>query len=132
VAAVLPSNQFQLSEPVVGADGTITESFNTPGAGTVTGTATTGVPGKLNVTAAKKKKKKKKATTVVYGTGTVALNGPGLVTLKIPQSAAAKKALKKAKKLQVSLAVTFTPLGGTPNTKTTSVTVSGKKGKKKH
>jgi hypothetical protein len=109
-----PSNDFQMSKPVVGRNGTLVIALNVPGAGIVTGAAKTKV---------KARKRRKKAKTIRYGKGTVAASSAGLVTLRIPASRAARKALTRLRKLTVSVAVTYTPVGGSPKTRRTSVAV---------
>lgn len=91
----------------------LTFTVQLPGAGSLKAAATTKV-GKKNVNA---------------GSATGTVKGAGRVTLRIKLSAAAKKALARAKskKITVKVAFTFTPTGGTANTVTKNVTVKAAK-----
>jgi len=117
------SNAFELGPAIVTQDRTIAIPLELPGPGTVKGVAKT----KIRLTSSALAGAKKKTKTITYGRGKLNAAGRGLVTLKIPPSAAAKKALKTARKLKVNVAVTFTPTGGRPGTKTTTATVFGEK-----
>ena len=117
------SNAFELGPAIVTQDRTIAIPLELPGPGTVKGVAKT----KIRLTSSALAGAKKKTKTITYGRGKLNAAGRGLVTLKIPPSAAAKKGLKTARKLKVNVAVTFTPIGGRPGTKTTTATVFGEK-----
>ncbi len=103
-----PSNVFSVDSARVSKTGVISLTLRLPGAGTVA-VAATG-PKKLKVGSA---------------TGTAKAAGNLKVTIK--PSSKTKKALKKTKKLKVSLAVTFTPAGGKAAKQTKKLTLKGKK-----
>ncbi|HEV3229580.1 MAG TPA: hypothetical protein VGY97_08910 [Solirubrobacteraceae bacterium] len=127
---VVISNAFTFT---LGTDnkGDVIATIHDPGAGTLTGSATSKVKGKLRIaSAARKHHKKKQARTLTYGTASTTSTGAGTVTLTIRPTQKAKKALKKAKRLNVAVSVTYSPTGGTPRTQTASITV--KQAKKKH
>jgi hypothetical protein len=108
------SNKFTISSARVSGT-SIRVSLQLPGAGKV-------------VVASSTKPKKGKAITLAAKTVTAARSGTQTVTVAL--SAKAKKALKKDKKLKVTLKVTFTPAGGSANTVSKAVTVKQpKKGK---
>jgi VCBS repeat-containing protein len=81
---------------------------------------TIGSKGKLTLIGTFGSKKKK-----TYGKFVLIAKAGGKFTLKIKPSPAALKALKKAKKLKVTLTIKFEPIGGTRNVKTKTVTVNG-------
>jgi hypothetical protein len=127
-AAQPPSNEFSVRTPTVGKGKSITLLVNSPGEGVFTATALTMV-GRVRAAIATRHRNttKHKGLSVRYGTGTVAAKRAGPVLLVVPPSTTAKEALKRIKHLSVSISVTFTPTGGTSNTKTVSVTVTGHK-----
>ncbi|MBJ7457962.1 MAG: hypothetical protein JHD02_02110 [Thermoleophilaceae bacterium] len=71
--------------------------------------------------------KGKKTTNQVAGAGSVTVTGDGNFTLKFKLNAAAKKYLKKKKKLAVNVTITYTPSGAAPITKTVKLTFKAKK-----
>jgi hypothetical protein len=97
-------------------------TFRLPGAGRLQVTAT-------GTYTQKTKRKGKKATsrkrTVTVGKATVAVTRAGDVSVKLPMSAASRKALKTAKRITVKVTVVFTPSGGQPNTVTRTLTLRG-------
>jgi hypothetical protein len=100
------------------------------GPGTVSGIAT--VPA---AQAAKAKKCKAhyvlrqgKCVSTIYGTGSLHVSIAGRVTLTIKPTSKTLAALRKGKRLQVTVAVTYRPAGGgKATTKTETITVRGKK-----
>jgi ABC-type phosphate transport system substrate-binding protein len=109
-----PSNQFSLLRKSISSKtGGATISVKLPGAGQLemVGTAKSG-------------KKKIKVGRVVLN---VVKGGTFDLTLK--PSAAAKKTLRKKGSLRVTVQFTFTPVGGTASSSTSSVTLKLKKGK---
>jgi hypothetical protein len=60
----------------------------------------------------------------VYGMGTASSTGPGTFTLTMRPSKKVREALKKSTRVKVSVALTFTPQGGTARTKNGSETVA--------
>jgi ABC-type phosphate transport system substrate-binding protein len=108
-----PSNAFTISS--ARASGTsIRLSLQLPGAGKISVASST---------------KPKKGKAINLAAKSVAVTKAGAQTVTVSLSAKAKTALKKDKKLKVTLKVTFTPTGGTAKTVTKSVTV--KRAKKK-
>jgi streptogramin lyase len=61
-----------------------------------------------------------KRASLPYGQLSRVATSPGAVALTLSPSAAAKRLLRKGRRLGVSIAVTFTPAGGTPSTKRVS------------
>jgi hypothetical protein len=109
-----PSNDFQMSTPIVGRNGTLSIPLDLPGPGRATASAKTSVV----VT----RKKHRKTKTVKYGSSK-AVTARGLATMKIHASPSARTALTKLRKLKVSVSVTYTPTGGTAKRRTKRVTV---------
>lgn len=72
---------------------------------------------------AKQRKGAKKLGTVSYGRASVTTSRPGRFRLTIKPLSRLRAQLRSGKKLNVQIAVTFSPTGGTPNTKTVRVTV---------
>ncbi len=54
-----------------------------------------------------------------------------MVKVTLKPTAAGKKVLKKKGKLRQKMSITFTPTGGTPNTKTKTITIKRKVEKKR-
>jgi hypothetical protein len=122
-AATPPSNQFSILKPrSASASGVIELSIRLPGPGVVTGTGTTKLRAGLSAAGTKKR-----ARVLVYGSGRLVVATAGAAALKIAPSPAARRVLRKIKKLKVSVSVTFTPTGGAPNTKVITATVVSKK-----
>jgi hypothetical protein len=120
-AAAAISNEFSIAKIQVDRAGHIILSLNDAGPGSFTAIATT------KVKTGKKAGVAKKARRIRYGTGSATSTGPGTVTLTINPTKKAKRALKRRKKLGVSLSVTFTPTGGQAKAKTTALTVRYKR-----
>jgi hypothetical protein len=97
-------------------------SMQLPGPGVVTGTGTTKLRAGPSAAGTNKH-----ARVLVYGTGRLVVATAGAATLKIVPSPAARRVLRKVKKLQVSVSVTFTPTGGAPNKKMITAAVVSKK-----
>ncbi len=102
-----PSNAFTLSSARVSGLA-IRLSLQLPGAGKVTVTSST---------------KPKRGKTITLAAKSLTVTKSGAQTLSISLSAKAKSALKRDKKLKVTLKITFTPTGGTAKTTTKTVTV---------
>jgi len=109
-----PSNAFSIPSSKTSAT-LLTFTVQLPGAGSLRAVATTKV-GKR---------------TIRVGSASGTVKGAGRVTLRVKLSAAAKKALARAKskKLTVKVAFTYTPTGGTAKTVTKNVTVKAAKRK---
>lgn len=82
--------------------------------------------GKISIASSTKPKKGK---TIKLTTKNVTVTKSGAQTITVSLSSKAKSALKKDKKLKVTIKITYTPTGGTAKTITKSVTV--KQAKKK-
>jgi hypothetical protein len=117
-----PSNVFTFGKAKVGPRGTVTLAVNAPGAGRFTAKA------KFTVITRKGHKRVKK--TFTYGTARVSSTGRGTFKLVIRLSRRAARELKLLGSRQVTIAVTFTPTGGTARHKTKKVPVRrSRKGK---
>lgn len=108
-----PSNVFTVASGRVSSTNLLL-SIQVPGAGTVRAVATAKVKGK----------------TVRVGSVAATASAAGTVKLTIKASSAAKKLLKKAG-LKVSVAVTYTPTGGTAASKSKALTLKKLKAAKK-
>jgi hypothetical protein len=119
-----PSNAFTIGPKVKfktgGTKATIT--VNVPGPGTLSATQQ-GATASASATASRltvlKGKGKKKASIVPTSVNATAA-GPVTVTIKL--TGPAKKVLAKKRKLTVSVALTFTPTGGSPATQVKTLT----------
>jgi len=120
-----PAQQAPVSTFTVGSSrkrgNDLVATFRLPGAGRLQVTASG------TYTQKTKRKGKKKATsrkrTVSVGKATVSVTRAGDLSVKLPMSAASRKALGSAKRITVKLTVVFTPAGGTPNTITRTLTL---------
>lgn len=104
---VAPSNAFSISSKKAKGSA-ITVGLTLPGAGKLVLKATTTIKGKK----------------ITFASKTVSTPG-GKGTVTFTPSAKAKAALKKVKTAKVTVAITFTPAGGTAASKSASVTVKG-------
>jgi hypothetical protein len=104
------------------SNGSATITVQVPGPGTLSASQAPAAGASRATIAAKKKKLIKPATKTV--------TKAGKVKLKIKPTKAGLKQLKKKRKLKVRLAITFTPVGGTPNTEVAKITIKLKKKKK--
>jgi hypothetical protein len=110
-----PSNLFSFGGTTISsARGTATLTVDVPGAGRLALLATATVPEAAQARAARK---------VKVARVTRSVTGAGRVTLAIKPSPAAKRWLRKKRKLRTSVKLTYTPTGGTPRTQTRSVTL---------
>lgn len=117
-----PSNAFTFGKAKVGPKGAITLAVHAPDAGRFTAKAT------FTVVTRKGHKRVKK--TFTYGTASVRSAGPGTFKLVIGLRGPAARELKLLGSRQVTIAVTFTPTGGSARHKTKKVTVKrNRKGK---
>ena len=117
----IASNQFTIQGARVNGRKIIL-SLKLPGAGRLVIKATSRVK--------VKKGKKPKFKTITYSSlSSSVAGGPGQATLS--PSGAAVAILNSGKNLTVKINITYTPTGGTPNSKTVTKTVKGKK-KKRH
>lgn len=105
---VVPSNKFTIKSAKAGEKGAIALSFAAPAVGT------------FSVKATYRRKGVKKAIT--YGTKTVRATKAGTVRTTLKPSKKALAALRRAKKLKVTMKITFAPTGGVRATKSKSVT----------
>lgn len=113
---VVPSNAFTAGK----LSGT-SLSITVPGAGVLTSGPAGAAGASVHAFASKKKKK------ALVGTAKVTATGAGAYKLPVKLTSAGKKQLKKKKKLKVQVKVTFAPNGGTPLSKTVTVTFKKKK-----
>jgi hypothetical protein len=105
-------------------NGSATITIQVPGPGTLSAAqAPTAGASRASIAA-----KKKKAKLIRKTTKTVAKAGK--VKLKIKPTKTGLKQLRKKGKLKVRIAITFTPVGGTPNTEVAKITIKIKKRKK--
>lgn len=133
-APPLPSNEFTVGPKVKfkngGTKATIT--VNVPGPGTLSA-AQQGATASASASASRltvlKAKGKKKASIVPTSVNATAA-GPVTVTIKL--TGPAKKVLAKKRKLTVSVALTFTPTGGSPATEVKTLTFKKPAKKAKH
>ena len=110
-AAAKPSNLFTPSNGKVNAARTsLAYTVKLPGAGRLVAVASF----------------KSGARTVRFATVNTNVSAAGTVKLTVKLSSAARKALKKKKKLIIRVAFTFTPAGGEARTITRTVTVRAK------
>jgi hypothetical protein len=136
-APAAPSNQFSIGPKVKfkngGTKATIT--VNVPGPGTVSaaqkGAGASASAGRAAASSlpALKAKGKKKASIVPTSVNATAA---GPVTLTIKLTGPAKKVLAKKRKLTASVALTFTPTGGSPATQVKTLTFKKPAKKAKH
>jgi sugar lactone lactonase YvrE len=122
IARFTLTNDFTLVSLKARRSGLITAVLKNLNAGTFVATASTKTKRLRSGSAAASKR----ARTIRYGSASASTNGPGTVTLMIKPSKKTKRVLKKSGKLRVTVAVTFSPRGGTANTKTESLKVKGK------
>ena len=104
-------------------NGAATITVQVPGPGTLTAGQAPAAGASRRAVASAKRKLIKPAKAIA--------KQAGAVTLKLRPTKAGKKQLRKRGRIKVSLAVTFTPTGGTPNTEISKLTIKAKK-KKKH
>jgi uncharacterized repeat protein (TIGR01451 family) len=118
--AAPPSNAFRWTTPHPDRDGRITFTVTSPGRGQF------GVLAIVSVRVAGRRHPK----LVPYGSAKLKVSRAGRFKLAISPSRRASALRRTGAKLRVTLAVTFTPLGGKPRTRTLHVTVKGAKGKR--
>jgi hypothetical protein len=117
--AAAPSNEFKI---VKLKQTTLTLSLASKG--TVSVADGSVKPKKAKASAASAPKAKPKLLKPSSATG-----GPGLATVKLKLTGAAKKALKEKGKVKVKAKITFTPTGGTASTQVRPLTVKAQKPK---
>jgi len=117
-----PSNALSITGVRVGRAGTLTVTGQNGSAGTDSATATATVRSSFAARTATHNSTAR-ARRVGYGKGATSTSGAGTFTLTIKPTRAVRRVLAERKKLIVSIAVTFTPTGGAPNTRTTTVPV---------
>jgi hypothetical protein len=83
--------------------------------------------GSVSATGTAKLPKGKKLKLLAAGSGSAVASASGTVQLNFKLNGPAKKYLAKKGKLSVSVKITFTPAGGTPITRTVSVSFKAKK-----
>jgi hypothetical protein len=115
-----PSNGFTVLSPIAGADGSITLVLDIEGPGTLTASAT----GSRTVTVRRHGRHIRRVARFTYGTARVIRQAGGVLELAIKPSAAGRKVLASHKRLPVSIAVTFAPIGANASTKHASVTLT--------
>ena len=141
VANFTPSNQFPAPSVAAQANGALVLTASSPGTGvfTVTATVPTAQVARASDTAASARKACAKGFVrrgahcvrkppATYGKASLSVAGVKRVTIKVTPSAIARRALAKGRRLHVSLVIKFQSVGGgTPVSKTESVTVKLKK-----
>jgi hypothetical protein len=116
--AVLPSDAFTIQTPTARASGVVAVRLVLPGPGRLDAVATfrsTTRPAGAAVPAAGK--------TTTYGRVSASAAKAGGLTLTIRPGSQAKRRLGTRTRLRVGLALTFTPTGGKPLTRTRSITL---------
>jgi hypothetical protein len=122
IAIALPSNAFTFpAKPKVSTTGVITVGVQAPGAGRFAGLAA--FVSSASAAKAARVVRAAKSTTTAYGAGSATAPGPGSFTVTIHPTKAALGLLKKRGRLRVTVSITFTPTGGKPHTRTSSLTV---------
>jgi hypothetical protein len=111
-----PSNAFTIKRPKSGRDGSVMLPLVMPGPGRLKAKATA-----LLTQARKAAGRRPRPST--FGTASANVARAGARTLRIKPNARARKALAGGRKLRVTVVVTFTPQGGTANSKTVKATV---------
>lgn len=125
-----PSNVFTFGKPKVGARGAVTLPVNAPDAGRFTAKATFTVRRTVVTHKHGKRVIKHVTTTFTYGTASMTSSGKGTFRLVIGLSPKAARELKLLGSRQVTIAVKFTPNGGTARTESKKVLVKrNRKGK---
>ena len=121
LAIPFPSNAFSLAaKPKASKTGVISFTLHAPGSGLFSAVATfvsKATSAKSASVAASKSK------TVTYGRGSATAKGSGSFALTIHPTTAAARTLKKLRHLGLKISVTFTPTGGKPLTRKSSLTV---------
>jgi hypothetical protein len=120
-----PSNAITIGSKIVFKSGATVLSVTVPGPGVlaVTPSGAGARAADRRAVAAKKKKPLVKSVRVN-------VTKAGVVKVTLKPTAAGKKVLKKKGKLTQKMSITFTPTGGTPNTKTKTITIKRKVKKK--
>jgi hypothetical protein len=111
-----PANAFRIMRALAGRDGAIRVTLDLPGAGTVAARA-------AFRRSVRRPGRPPRIVTATYGTAKATVPGRRLVTLRLQPSGTATAAVRRLRRLAVSVAVTFTPAGGTPASQTARVTV---------
>ncbi|MEA2371067.1 MAG: hypothetical protein QOH12_1461 [Solirubrobacteraceae bacterium] len=118
VSIPFPSDVFKFAaQPRASKSGVITVALQAPGAGQFVAVATFLASGAASVA------KTAKSSVVTYGKSSTAAKGSGSFALAIHPAKAAVSLLKKRRRLRVTVSITFTPTGGKPLTRTSSLTV---------
>jgi hypothetical protein len=112
VAAPVPSNAFRVLHTSVHHSGSLTLTVSLPGAGRFTAAATSRLS---------------KHRTLSYGRRTVTTRRAGTVSVAVKPGSKALAALRHARKLKLTVALAFTPTGGTARKATRTVTVRAPK-----
>jgi hypothetical protein len=125
-----PSNKFVFGKASVASGGRISLPVSAPGAGRFTASATFTVRRTVIVLKHGKRAVKHVTTTFTYGTASVSATGLGTFKLVIGLKPRAAREFKLFASRQVTIAVTFTPVGGTAGRGSKNVTVKrSRKGK---
>jgi hypothetical protein len=95
-----------------------------PGAGRFTASATTTVTLKITTGHGTHRRTHRRKSKLNYGSASATASGAGTLTFKLRPLKNVVALLKSLGKLKVSLSVTFAPTGGTPLTKTVTLTVN--------
>jgi hypothetical protein len=114
VTVTLPSSAFTLGRRVAGAGGTLSVRVVPSGPGRLRVVATYGVPARAAGGP--------RLIAASYGVRTVKATRAGALTVRVAPTARARSALRARGRIAVDVAVTFTPTGGQPRTKTGGVT----------
>ena len=109
--APLPSSGFKIVALTADRGGTITAVIDTAAAGAADATASTRVRAAQRKRKARRSARKPRVKTVAYGTGSATTAGAGRVRIRIGARHAALTALRRLRKLRVSVTITFSAGG---------------------
>ncbi|HEY5197091.1 MAG TPA: DUF11 domain-containing protein [Solirubrobacteraceae bacterium] len=110
-----PVNSFGLTSRTASAGGQLSVVVNSPGRGTFRVVASVRLPASGT----------RKAQTIRYGSVAATARAAGHLTLEIAPGSRARTLRRHHTRLTVTLAVTFTPTGGKPRTRSVHLTVKG-------
>ena len=111
-APVAPSNVFSVPRTALSSrNGTATFSIRVPGAGRLDLVGTANVPGG------------RASRRIVVGRARRSVGRAGTFTLTLKPGSAAKKRLRRTRRLRVRVTLTYTPAGGTARSSTRTVTL---------
>jgi hypothetical protein len=114
VTVTLPSSAFTLGRRVADAGGTLSVRVVASGPGRLGVVATYAIPGRAS--------SGPRLIATTYGTRAVKVTRAGALAVRVTPTSRARSALRARGRMAVDVAVTFTPTGGRPRTKTAGVT----------